>query len=134
LAFAVVNGVHGLVAGFLAGKGFYRTLPKAMLAGFIGKLCDIPVGAPIVVYMFGGITTGAASAFTAFMMATGNTIWSSVISTSLLIDGADKVLSAAIAFLIIKALPKRTLYRFSRAPFTVLGEKPEENVEEPVPA
>jgi energy-coupling factor transport system substrate-specific component len=134
LAFALVNGVHGLVAGYLAGRGMYRTLPKAMLSGFIGKLCDIPIGAPIVVLMFGGITTGASSAFTAFMMATGTNIWQSVISTSLLIDGSDKVLSAALAFLIIKALPKRTLYRFSRAAFNVLGEKPEEQMEEPVPA
>jgi len=123
LAFAVVNGVHGLVAGLLAMKGMYRTLPKAMLSGFIGKLADIPVGAPIVVLLFGGITTGASSAITAFLMGTGMKIWTSVISTSLLVDGADKVLSAVIAFLIIKSLPKRTLYRFSRAPWTILGEK-----------
>ena len=133
LAFAIVNGADGLVAGFMAGKGYYRTIWKAAISGFVGKLVDIPIGAPIVVLMFGGISTGASSAFTAFLMATGTNIWQSVVTTSLLVDGSDKVLSAIIAFLIIKALPKRTLYRFSRAPFTVLGETKEE-ITEPVAA
>jgi len=126
LAFALVNGVHGLAAGWLASQGWFRTWWKAAIAGFFGKLIDIPVGAPVVVLMFGGITTGASSAVTAFLMATGHNIWTSVISTSLVVDGADKVLSTLIAFFIIRALPKRTLYRFSRAALNVLGEKKEE--------
>ena len=132
LAFAIVNGAHGLVAGYMAGKGYYRTIWKAAISGFVGKLVDIPIGAPIVVLMFGGISTGASSAFTTFLMATGTNIWQSVVTTSLLIDGSDKVLSAIIAFLIIKALPKRTLYQFSRAPYTVLGETKEE-IPDPIP-
>jgi len=134
LAFALVNGVHGLVAGWLANHGMYRLWWKAAISGFIGELIQIPVSAPVVVLMFGGITTGASSAVTAFLMATGHNIWTSVISTGLFVDGADKVLSALIAFFIIKALPKRTLYRFSRAPGNVMGEKKEEALLPPVPA
>lgn len=124
-AFAIVNGVHGLVAGWLAQKGMYRNIWKAGIAGFISELFQIPVGTPIAVLLFGGITTGTSSLFTAFLMATGKGIWESVILGGILIDGGDKILSAVLAFLIIKALPKRILYRFSRAPFTVLGEKEE---------
>ncbi len=121
LAFAIVNGAHGLVAGFLATHGWYRSLWKAAVAGFIGELVQIPIVSPIAVYMFGGITTGASSFVAALLMATGKDIWTSVITGQLITGSADKILSAAIAFLILKALPKRTLYRFSRAPRTVLG-------------
>ena len=133
LPFALISCVWGLVAGFLANLGFWRVWWKAVIAGGIGELIQVPVSAPIIVYMFGGITAGASSAFTAFMMATGHNIWTSVISTGLLVDGADKVLSSLIAFFIIQALPKRMLYRFSRAAHNVLGDKKEEEYPPVVP-
>lgn len=131
LAFAIVNGAHGLVAGLMASKGWYRTLWKSAVSGFVGELVQVPIATPIAVLMFGGITTGASSMFTAFFMATGKGIWESVILGGIFIDGADKVLSAIIAFLIIKALPKRTLFRFSRAPQNILGEEADEAGEVP---
>jgi energy-coupling factor transport system substrate-specific component len=118
----------------MAMRGWYRTIWKAAVSGFVGELVQVPIGTPIAVLLFGGITTGSSSMVTAFFMATGRGIWESVILGGIFIDGADKVLSAIIAFLIIKALPKRTLYRFSRAPFTVLGETESEAVAEEVPA
>ena len=125
LAFAIVNGAHGLVAGFLASRGWYRTILKSAVSGLVAELVQIPIVSPIAVYMFGGSTTGASSMVAALLMATGKDIWTSVITGQLITGSADKILSGVIAFLILKALPKRTLYRFSRAPQTVLGEDKE---------
>lgn len=115
LFFAILNGIFGFVAGWLATRGWYRNFWLAALAGFIGELVSIPIGAPIVVLVFGGITTGASSAITALLMASGQNIWNAVILGGVFVDGADKVLSSLIAFFIIRSLPVRTLAKFSRA-------------------
>lgn len=112
--FAPVNAAYGIVAGILAGYGWYRDVFRAGLAGFVGELVSTPIGAPIVVLVFGGITTGSSSAVTAFLMATGQNIWNAVILGSIFIDGADKILSSVIAFFIIRSLSRRTIARFSR--------------------
>lgn len=116
LFFAVINAAYGVVSGLLATRGWYKNVWLAALAGFVGEIAQIPISAPIVVLVFGGITTGSGSAITAFLMASGQNIWNSVILGGIFIDGADKVLSSLIAFFIIKAIAKRTLVKFSRAP------------------
>lgn len=131
LFFAVINAIFGFVSGWLATRGWYRDFWRAALAGFIGELVSTPVGAPIVVLVFGGITTGASSAITAFLMATGQNIWNAVILGSIFIDGADKVLSSIIAYFIIRSISVRTLMKFSRAPANLGLEEP---MVEPVPA
>jgi energy-coupling factor transport system substrate-specific component len=115
LFFAVINATYGVVSGILATRGWYRDIWRAGLAGFIGELVSTPIGAPIVVLAFGGITTGASSAITGFLMASGQNIWNAVILGGIFIDGADKILSSVIAFFIIRAISRRTLVKFSRA-------------------
>jgi energy-coupling factor transport system substrate-specific component len=131
LFFAVINATYGVVSGLLATRGWYRNIWQAGLAGFIGELVSTPIGAPIVVLAFGGITTGASSAVTGLLMAAGQNIWNAVILGGIFIDGADKVLSSVIAFFIIRAISRRTLVKFSRAPHNLALET--ESLE-PVPA
>jgi energy-coupling factor transport system substrate-specific component len=134
LFFAVINAAFGVVAGLLAARGWYRDLGRAALAGFVGELASIPIGAPIVVLVFGGITTGASSAITGFLMAAGQNIWNAVILGSVFVDGADKVLSSVIAFYIIRSISKRNLVKFSRAPQNLGLEQPRTMEAEAVPA
>jgi energy-coupling factor transport system substrate-specific component len=114
--FAPVNAVFGIVSGILATHGWYRNIWKAGVAGFVGQIVSIPIGAPIVVLVFGGITTGSSSAVAGFLMATGQNIWNAVIFGDLFIGGLDKILSSVIAFLIIRSLSRRTIAKFSRGP------------------
>jgi energy-coupling factor transport system substrate-specific component len=124
LAFAHVNAVYGIVAALLADRGWFRKIWTAYLSGFVGEIVSIPFGTPVALYLFGGITAGGGSMITALLMGTGRSVVQSMITGSLFIDGLiDKGGSAVIAYLIIRALPKRNLYRFTRAPWTVLGEK-----------
>lgn len=115
LFFAAINATYGVVSGILATRGWYRDIWRAGLAGFIGELVSTPIGAPIMVFAFGGISTGASSAITGFLMAAGQNIWQAVILGGIFIDGADKILSSVIAFFIIRAISRRTLVKFSRA-------------------
>lgn len=129
--FAPVNATYGIVAGLLAARGWFRHGGRAALSGFVGELASVPIGAPIVVLVFGGITTGASSAITGFLMASGQNIWNAVILGSIFVDGADKVLSALIAFYVIRSVSKRNLVKFSRASANLDLEP---TTPEPVPA
>jgi energy-coupling factor transport system substrate-specific component len=134
LAFAIVNGAYGLLIGWFGNMGWFRDWVKGSAAGFLTKVITIPLTAPISVLMFGGVGGNAAeNAITAFLLATGMNIWESTISQGMITDGFEKIMTAIIAMLVIRALPKRILYRFSRAPWAVLGEKPGEELS-PMPA
>jgi energy-coupling factor transport system substrate-specific component len=118
LFFAHVNGAIGLVAGFLAMRGMFKTTVKGVISGFILALVNLVTSAPVAVIVFGGITAGGGSVLTAVLLASGQSIWKSVITSSLLTDTADKILSAVVAYLVIRSLPKKYLAKFSRAPIT----------------
>lgn len=133
LFFAVINAVYGIVSGVLASRLWYRDIYRAGAAGFVGELVSTPIGAPIVVLAFGGVTAGAGTAINGVLMATGLNIWNSVILGGIFVDGADKILSSIIAFFIIRSLSKRVLAKFSRAPHN-LGLEQARTEPAPVPA
>lgn len=59
-AFAPVAMVIGLVAGWLARAGWFRTLPKVVLSGVIITLAVTLVAVPIRTTLFGGVTGSGA--------------------------------------------------------------------------
>ncbi|MBK6793311.1 MAG: hypothetical protein IPG80_12435 [Anaerolineales bacterium] len=70
---------------------------------------------PIAVYLFGGITASGSSFITAYLLQTGQGIWSAVVSTNFLTEPVDKITTAMIAFAIIQGLPKRTIGGYPKA-------------------
>lgn len=111
--FAIVNVVVGIVTGFCARKKGFSTWWKWIISMVIMALASIITAAPIVVMMFGGITSSGTSLITATLMAAGKNIWGAVISTELVFTVLDRIISFFITFLIIKVLPNRTLIKFS---------------------
>jgi energy-coupling factor transport system substrate-specific component len=59
-AFAPVAMVIGLVAGWLARAGWFRTLPKVVVSGVIITLAVTLVAVPIRTTLFGGVTGSGA--------------------------------------------------------------------------
>lgn len=55
-AFAPVAMVIGLVAGWLARAGWFRTLPKVVVSGVIITLAVTVVAVPLRTALFGGVT------------------------------------------------------------------------------
>ena len=65
-------------------------------------------------YMFGGITGSGADLMTAYMLALGKDLLGSVVVTVFTSNLLDKVVTALLAWGIVKTLPERTVSRLSR--------------------
>ena len=118
IAFAPVNVAIGLIAGFLALQGWFKTYPKIVASGLIIMLTGVILSAPIVVLVFGGVTSSPSrSALTAFFLATGSNIWQSVFTTGVIVEVVDKLISVFVAVFVARAIPER--YRPQKAQQTL---------------
>lgn len=113
-AFAPVAMVIGIAAGLCAKFGLFKNWWLAIIAGVIITMFLSIVAVPIRLYMFGGITGSGADFLTAYMMALGKDLFGSVVVTVFTSNLLDKIVTAVLALLIIKALPARTTARFLR--------------------
>lgn len=138
--FIPVNIIVGLVVGFLSRKDMWRGW-KLIISFIIMDLVSLLVATPIVVYVYGGVTGGGTSLLTAILMATGQSIWASVISVEIVWTTLDRVISYLVAFLIIKVIPVKTLVKFSLGELYIgkkqlaeriddYGDSPEEDEED----
>ena len=114
-AFSPVAAVIGIVAGLCAKYGLFKTWWKAIISGVIITVFNAIVAVPIRLYMFGGITGSGADFITAYMLALGKDLFGSVIVTVFTSNLIDKVVTAVLAWGIVKALSKRTSSRFPHA-------------------
>lgn len=110
--FIPVNVIVGLVVGYLSRKDMWRGW-KLIISFIIMDIVSLVVSTPIVVYVYGGVTGGGTSLLTAVLMATGKSIWESVMSVEIIWTTLDRVLSYVVAMLIIKVMPPKTLVKFS---------------------
>ncbi|WP_316896543.1 ECF transporter S component [Pseudodesulfovibrio indicus] len=114
-AFAPVAMVIGIAAGLCARYGLFRTWWLALLSGVIITVFNAVVAVPIRLYMFGGITGSGADFVTAYMLALGRDLFGSVVVTVFTANLLDKVVTALLAWGVVKALPGRTTARFPGA-------------------
>nr|WP_319542271.1 ECF transporter S component [uncultured Pseudodesulfovibrio sp.] len=114
-AFAPVAMVIGFVAGLCAQYGLFKTWWQAIIAGIIITVFNAVVAVPIRLYMFGGITGSGADFVTSYMLALGRDLFGSVVVTVFTSNLLDKVVTAVLAWGLIKALPVRTRARFTRS-------------------
>ncbi len=114
-AFAPVAMVIGLVAGLLARIGLFRHWWQAVISGAIIAVALSFVAVPIRVYMFGGVTGSGADFFTGYLLAVGRDLFGAVIITVISSNLLDKIVTAVLAWLIVKSLPNRFSTRFPRA-------------------
>ena len=109
---ATVLGI-ALVSAFLTGSA-RQTFRGPIGTGFVGKvvgygiitgLVAAVVSAPVVVYLFGGVT-GSGSAFVvAFFLKTGQQLMSSALMAGLTAEPIDKTLQVLLAALLYRATP-----------------------------
>lgn len=116
IPFALVNIAIAFVVGYMADRGWFQIEEpleywRILVGGIIIALVATFVGAPIAVYVFGGVTPGTQGAITAYFLASGNAIWTSVISASFVTEPIDKTTSLLIAYFIAQSVPARYLPR-----------------------
>ena len=119
IPFALVNLAIALVVGYMAKRGWFRIDEaieywRIFAAGIVIAVVATFISAPIAVFVFGGVTPGTQGAITAYFLASGNAIWTSVISASFLIEPIDKTASVFIAYFIARSVPERYLPRRGR--------------------
>jgi len=112
LPFVPVGIMIGLTAGGLARIGGFRTWWLAMISGaFIGIPTTL-MSAPIIVFLFGGVTGNGPDFASAYLVALGTNLFQSVFSTNLIISLDDKAWTGLIAFVIANRLPLRLSTNF----------------------
>ncbi|QBH95167.1 ECF transporter S component [Limnobaculum zhutongyuii] len=107
-AFAPVAMVIGLVCGIMARIGWFRSLPKVIASGIVITLALTLIAVPIRTYLFGGATGSGADFFVAYINAVGQNLVESVAITVIGVNLIDKILTAIIAWLLVRGLPQRT--------------------------
>ncbi|HXO85309.1 MAG TPA: hypothetical protein VN803_07270 [Gemmatimonadales bacterium] len=83
-----------------------RFLGAVIVCGLITGVVSAIVSAPVVVYLFGGVT-GSGSAFVvAFFLKTGQQLLESALFAGLATDPIDKTLQVLLAALLYRATPR----------------------------
>lgn len=114
IPYAVVAMFIGIAAGLLAKYNMMNNWWKIIVSGLIIALVATITATPVTVFLFGGVTGGGASMITAGLLATGAKIVNAVFSVYIVTESIGKVISIVVAYMIIRAIPARTLvkYRF----------------------
>jgi energy-coupling factor transport system substrate-specific component len=108
----------GLIAGFLALRGWFKTFPRIVVSGLVIMITGAVLSAPIVVLAFGGFTgSPGRSALPAFFLATGGNILGNVFTTGVIVEILDKLISVFVAVSVARAIPER--YRPQKAQETL---------------
>lgn len=109
LAFMPVPVAIGLVTGFLARGGWFNSLKKVIVPAIILTVVATLIATPIVVLVFGGVTSSGTSLVTATLVATGRSLVESAATAQLAVEFVDKGGSAFAAYFIGKSVPTRYL-------------------------
>jgi len=114
-AFSPVAMAIGIAAGLCARYGLFKTWWLAIISGVIITFFNAVVAVPIKLYMFGGISGTGSDFLTSYLLALGKGLFGSVVVTVFTSNLIDKVATALLAWCIVRALPHRTISRFSSA-------------------
>jgi len=104
--------VSALLTGLAAEAFRARPLPAvrflgAVIAcGLITGIVSAVVSAPVVVYLFGGVTASGSAFMVAFFLKTGQQLLQSALFAGLATDPIDKTLQVLLAALLYRATPR----------------------------
>jgi energy-coupling factor transport system substrate-specific component len=116
LGWVAVLAVGSTIVGLLIVLVRNRDLAAAyiVVAGVLTGIVAAFVAAPIVAVVFGGVTGSGTDLLVAAFRQAGVDIGAAVLGQSLISDPIDKVVAFFLVFLIIGAIPRRTLARFAQ--------------------
>ena len=112
IAYIPATVAYGLLAGLFAKKGFFKSVPKLIVAGFVIALVGVAISTPITAFLYGGITGTGQSVIIMAMQAMGIGLVPATVISGFITEFADKLISAFIVFFVGKALSDRQLSKF----------------------
>ncbi len=97
----------GLMAGWLAPRGFFSSPQAAAVAGlFVGTVAAV-LSAPVSAYVFGGVTGGGTDLVVAFFRSSGRSKLEASLAQGLLSDPIDKMVTFGLVQMLLARLPLR---------------------------
>ncbi|MFA6925318.1 MAG: hypothetical protein WC223_13815 [Bacteroidales bacterium] len=110
--FICTQAVIAVYVHLLAKRGAFSNVYKTIFTGVgMGVIAAI-FSAPVIVYLFGGLTGNGTSLIVAYMLASGKTIINSVLLSGFSIEPIDKTIQCLLALFLLKSVPKSILNKF----------------------
>jgi energy-coupling factor transport system substrate-specific component len=110
--FSGTQAAIAIYVHFVAKQGGFKTWPRTIAAGVgLGVVAGL-VSAPVIVKMFGGITGSGPSLVVAYLLATGKTLFKSVLASGLASEPLDKTIQCLLAVWVLRGMPQTVLSRF----------------------
>ncbi len=109
-AYAARTRVDDLIAG-TASTGTF--VGKVLLFGIGWGIVAAIVSAPVIVYLFGGVTGGGTALVLAFLVKSGQQLLNAALLTGFTAEPVDKTLQFLCAVLIARATPKSFVEQLS---------------------
>ncbi|MEK4537625.1 hypothetical protein NST21_20190 [Peribacillus sp. FSL K6-1552] len=111
LAYIWLSILYGLLAGFLAKRGIFKSLWKTIVASLGFAVIGGGLGATITILMFGGLGAGTTGMITGMLMTMGFSVEVGAFMSELFADLLDKIPTLLIVYFILKSIPMRTLVK-----------------------
>ncbi len=112
LAYALVQVAIGFSVGVLAKKKMFTSYYWLIIVTIVVWLVAQATAIPITIFVFGGTAGSGSSFITAYLIAVGQGLFEAVVTTTLLTESVDKVISVLIAYGMIKSLPRKILSQY----------------------
>lgn len=99
--------VRGRVDSEISGKASTLSfVSKALVFGIGWGIISAIMSAPVVVYLFGGVTGSGTTLVTAFLLRTGHQLLNAALLTGFAAEPVDKTLQMIIALMVARATPQ----------------------------
>ena len=105
-----------LVSALLTARanGTFRARPlptgafvaKVVTFGIVTGIVSAVTAAPVVAYLFGGVTGSGSALVVAYFVKSGNLLWDATLRSGLIIEPVDKTLQVLLAALLYRATPQ----------------------------
>lgn len=115
IAFSSGAAFIGAAAGWAARLGVFRTPWTAVIVGAVAGVPAGAIGAPVAAYVFGGGLGAGTGGVVAILQAAGLEMFNATFAQSMVSDIVDKALIFALAYVVIRSLPKRIIGRYEFA-------------------
>ncbi len=105
IPFALVNIAVGLIVGFVAKRTRFD-LKVAVAVGLVLSIVAPLIGTPIAIWIYGGLTGGGTDFLVAWLLQSGNDIFTATFIPRITGNLVDKIASCVLVAILIARLPK----------------------------
>ena len=106
---------------FIGKKGLFSSFGKVFASGAMLSVITALASAPVIYYLFGGVTGNGIGIFTIYLEGIGLPKANAVLISGFSAELIDKIAQCLIAFYILKSIPKFLLSKFNSIPLQKNG-------------